>query len=149
MEGVVLQILSLLPGASAAIVGDFLWGAWRFPSEKYRTPANQILKQMEALTLVGHRAGRFWEEWRAMIPTAKRLDPYQNCTTNVRAFIDRHRLAAFEARSGPRLAIYKQQIETQIRRLESAPASQRDDAWKAEQTGWRRLLADWDAPAGT
>jgi hypothetical protein len=146
VEGVVLRILSLLPEASAAMVGDFLWGTWRFRSELYGAPATRVLKQLHAQGLVEHRAGTLWEQWRAAVPVSPRLDPFRNCPSNVRGFIDRYRLAAFETKSAARFAADKARIDRHIRQLESAPAAQRDDRWHEELTGWRRLRAELEAP---
>ncbi|MDD2765898.1 MAG: hypothetical protein PHE83_18195 [Opitutaceae bacterium] len=144
---VIIRILSLLPGASAAIVGDFLWGTWRFPSELYNAPAHQLLKQLQTLSLAESRPGKDWEEWRALMPTVPALDPFQSHPSGVRAFIDRFRLAALQARSAPRLAGYKQQILNHLARLESIPAAQRDKHWKEQYEGWRQMRDKFDQPA--
>lgn len=115
-EELVAQLLSLLPGAPAEVVGDLLWGAWRMRSRRYAGPATTLLRKMATSQLVVPRAEKNWVGWLACAPTWPPLS--KNSSAGGRALHLRYRTAIVDLTAGDRIDARVRSEESVMREMD-------------------------------
>ena len=147
-EGVVLRILSLIPGVSAVVVGDYLSGRWTKRSDRFRAKGKAVLSNLHEVGLVKSFQGELWEEWYAVNPVTEPINPSEPMAPNVRGFFDRYRLAILDARMFERLSARRENDLKHLRKLQSVPEPLRDENWQVEWQIYTEIMAKWDADGG-
>lgn len=144
IEEVAERILCLLPGTSAAIVGDFIAGPWRKRSTRYRLIGEKVLNTLESQGRVISQPEAFWIGWRATSSFLSPLKASAAQSVPVRAFLDRARLARLDETSFRRINERHDRDVAHLAHLRSLPISQRNEAWQKEVSLFEEMIAAWN-----
>lgn len=137
------RVLSLLPDITPAILGDLIFGPWRFRSGKFRAEGEGIVEALVRQGRAKAQLGHVWSGYFATTPVCPAVPVHEACEPNVRAFLDRRRLAVLDATTGKRLEARRAADLAALAQLEELPVDARSPGWQEDVDTYRGLAAEW------